>query len=139
MIGLPLSVRIYLFCAPVDMRNGFDGLSSVVTRCEEDLFSGHLFVFISKRRDRIKILTWDSGGFVLWYKRLEQGHFKPSQISEEQKTLTLDSGQLSMLLDGVDYSRVRRSKKWQPGRKKASKPDPNADFVQQGIDTKKKV
>jgi transposase len=118
MIGIPSSVRIYLFCAPVDMRNGFNGLSSIVTRNGEDIFSGHLYVFFSKRRDRIKILAWDSGGFVLWYKRLEIGRYKLPTISEEQKTMTLDSAQLSMLLDGIDFSRVRRSQKWQPPRKK---------------------
>lgn len=118
MIGLPSSVRIYLFCAPVDMRNGFDGLSGVVTQNGADIFSGHLFVFFSKRRDRVKILTWDNGGFVLWYKRIELGKFKPPQITSEQQTISLDATQLSMLLDGIDLSRVRRSKKWQPPKKR---------------------
>jgi transposase len=120
MIGLPSSVRIYLFCAPVDMRNGFDGLSAIVIRNGEDVFNGHLFVFYSKRRDRVKILTWDSGGFILWYKRLELGRYKLPTISEEQKTMTLDSAQLSMLLDGIDISRVRRAKKWQPPHQKCT-------------------
>lgn len=120
MIGLPSSVRIYLFCAPVDMRNGHDGLSAIVTRNGEDVFSGHLFVFLSKRRDRVKILTWDNGGYILFYKRQELGRFKFFEVSAEQKTMTLDSTQLSMLLDGIDFSRVRRSKKWRPPQKNAS-------------------
>lgn len=117
MIGLPSSVRIYLFCAPVDMRNGHDGLSGIVSRSGQDVYSGHLFVFFSRRRDRIKILAWDNGGFILWYKRLELGRFKFPEISIEQKTMSLDGAQLSMLLDGIDFSRVCRAKKWMPPQK----------------------
>jgi len=120
MIGLPSSVRIYLFCAPVDMRNGFDGLSGIVSRSGWDVYNGHLFVFFSRRRDRIKILGWESGGFVLWYKRLELGRFKFSEISKEQKTMTLDAAQLAMLLDGIDFSKVRRTRKWMPPQKNAA-------------------
>jgi len=95
-------------------------LSAIVSRNGEDVFSGHLFVFLSKRRDRVKILTWDNGGYILFYKRQELGRFKFFEVSAEQKTMTLDSTQLSMLLDGIDFSRVRRSKKWRPPQKNAS-------------------
>jgi len=120
MIGLPSSVRIFLFVAPVDMRNGFDGLSALVSRSGADVFSGHLYVFMSRRRDRVKILAWDSGGFVLWTKRLELGRFKLPQVDATQTSTTLDAGQLSMLLDGVDISKVRRIRKWQPPTKNAT-------------------
>jgi transposase len=129
MIGLPSSVKIYLFSEPVDMRNGHDGLAGIVTRNGQDVFNGHLFVFYSKRRDRIKILTWDRGGYILWYKRLELGRFKLSRISKEQKTISLDAAELSMLLDGIDFSRVRRSQKWQPPQKNATVLEPVADHV----------
>lgn len=72
------------------------------------MFSGHLFVFISKRGDRVKILTWDNGGFVLWYKHLERGRFRLPALRPEQENLELDSGQLAMLLDGIDFSCVKR-------------------------------
>ena len=114
MIGLPSSVRIFLFVSPVDMRNGFDGLSALVSRSGEDVFSGHLFVFLSRRRDRVKILAWESGGFVLWTKRLELGRFKLPHVDALQTSMTLDGGQLSMLIDGVDISKVRRIPKWSP-------------------------
>lgn len=129
MIGLPSSVKIFLFSEPVDMRNGHDGLAGMVTRNGQEVFSGHLFVFYSKRRDRIKILTWDTGGYVLWYKRLELGRFKLLHISKERKTITLDSAELGMLLDGIDFSRIRRSKKWQPPQKNATVLGPVADHV----------
>lgn len=114
MIGLPSSVRIFLSMESVDCRKGFDGLSALVKQFGQDVFSGHLFVFVSKGGDRIKILTWDNGGFVLWYKRLERGRFRIPKKEDDQSNVMLDSSQLSMLLDGVDFSRVRRPKKWSP-------------------------
>ena len=118
MISLPTSVRIYLATESTDMRKGFDGLSALVRNWNEDLYSGHLFVFVSRRGDRIKILTWDTGGFVLYYKRLERGRFRIPKLIEGQIKMQLDAAELSMLLDGIDFSRVRRPKKWQPKAKK---------------------
>jgi len=91
-----------------------DGLSAKVQRLGGDPFNGHLYVFLSKRRDRVKILTWSRGGFVLWYKRLEKSCFRMPPVDTEAKTMTLDAGQLAMLLDGIDFSRVKRSKVWEP-------------------------
>jgi transposase len=68
MLSLPSSVRIFFFDAPTDMRKGFDGLAAMVKASGLELFSGHLFVFLSRRADRVKVLTWQRGGFVLWYK-----------------------------------------------------------------------
>lgn len=121
MLTLPESVRIYLATARTDMRKGFDGLSALVEHeLGEDVYSGHLFVFVSGRGNRVKILTWDRGGFVLWYKRLERGRFRMPAIEPNQKTVTLDAGQLAMLLEGVDYSRVIRPKRWQPPTRRAA-------------------
>jgi len=121
MLTLPESVRIYLVATPTDMRKGFDGLSALIEReLGEEVYSGHLFVFVSRRGDRVKILTWERGGFVLWYKRLEQGRFKMPRIAPSQKRVVLDAGQLAMLLDGVDYSQVRRPRRWQPPSRRAS-------------------
>lgn len=114
MLSLPGAVRIYLATEPTDMRKGFDGLTALVKRHGGDVFSGHLFAFVSRRRDRIKILTWDNGGFVLFYKRLEQGRFRLPLCHDDSSRVQLDGPQLSMLLDGVDVSRVRRPKKWLP-------------------------
>jgi len=113
MWGLPESVRILLFTAPTDMRKGFEGLSGLVHAAGEDVYSGALFVFVSRRRDRLKILTFQKGGFVLWYKRLEQGRFKPTRTKGEER-VPLDSTDLSLLLEGIDVSRVRRPKRWRP-------------------------
>lgn len=114
MIALPASVRILLWSEPIDMRKGIDGLAMLVRNADEDVFSGHLFVFVSRRRHQLRILTWQRGGFLLLSKRLEQGVFGLPHPEPGQRRLTLDSAQLAMLLDGVDLRVVARSKVWQP-------------------------
>jgi transposase len=113
VIGLPRSVKIMVFTEPTDMRKGFDGLGALVSAAGEDLYSGHLYVFLSGRRDRAKVLAFERGGFVLWYKRLEQGSFKPLPSSTDGR-VALDATQLSMLLDGIDIRRVKAPRHWQP-------------------------
>ena len=76
MIHLPASVRVYLCLTPCDMRKSFDSLHALVREhLELDAFAGHLFVFTSRRRDRVKILYWDRDGFAVWSKRLEEGTY----------------------------------------------------------------
>jgi transposase len=97
------------------MRNSIDGLAAVIrNQWKEDLYAGDLFVFVSRRGDRAKVLTWDNGGFVLYYKRLEQGRFRLPDFREDALGARLQSSQLAMLLDGIDLSRVRRPKQWVP-------------------------
>jgi len=114
MLSLPSSVRIFLATEPCDMRRGHDGLAALVRQMGHDVYSGHLWVFVSKKRNRIKILTWSAGGFVLLYKRIERGRFRMPSVTDDQTTVRLDATQLSMLLDGIDYSRVRRPTHWMP-------------------------
>jgi transposase len=115
VLTLPGSVRIYIASAPTDMRRSIDGLTSIVKdELEGDVYSGHLFVFVSRRCDRVKILAFDKGGFVLYYKRLERGQFRLPHMDPSTMTVEIDATQLSMLLDGIDYSRVRRPKHWKP-------------------------
>lgn len=114
ILSLPQSVRIFLATQPCDMRKGFDGLCALVRMYGLDVFSGHLFVFVSRNRERAKILTWSDGGFVLYYKRLERGRFKVPRPREGQNTVLLEPAQLMMLLEGIDFSRVRRPRRWNP-------------------------
>ncbi len=117
MLTLPRSVRIFLSSGAQDMRKSIDGLMTIVEgELEGDAYSGHLFVFVSRRGDRVKILTWDKGGFVLYYKRLERGQFRLPHMDPNAMAVEIDATQLSMLLDGIDYSRVRRPKPWMPQR-----------------------
>jgi transposase len=116
MLSLPESVRIFLATEPTDMRKGFYSLSALVKKYGLDVYSGHLFVFVSRDRKKTKVLFWSRGGFVLYYKNLELGRFKTPRFKESSTTISLDGTQLSMLLDGIDYSRVSRPKRWKPPR-----------------------
>lgn len=115
MFALPPSVRVFLASEPVDMRRGHDGLFAIVKTWGLDPFSGDLFGFVGKRRDRVKLLVWHRGGFVLLYKRLEKGRFRIPSVARGERAV-LDATELTMLLDGIDLEHVRRPKLWTPPR-----------------------
>jgi transposase len=97
------------------MRKSIDGLMAIVQgELRQDAYSGHLFVFVSRRCDRVKMLTWGKGGFVLVYKRLERGQFKLPHMDPSTMAVAIDATQLAMLLDGIDFGRVRRPDHWTP-------------------------
>ena len=99
------------------MRRGHDGLAAIVqSQWAVDLYEGHLFVFVGRRSDRVKILFWDRGGFVLYYKRLERGRFRLPKIGTGEKSVTLGASELAMLLDGIDIAAVKQPKRWTPAR-----------------------
>jgi transposase len=117
MIGLPSLhtldraqvARIWLAAEATDMRCGFDRLAErVKVVIGEDPLSGHLFVFRSRRGDRLKILVWERDGFLLWYKRLEAGVFKLPRMSEGARSVELRASELAMILDGIDVSKLKR-------------------------------
>lgn len=115
MLLLPASVRVYFATAPCDMRRGFDTLAAMVREgFGDDPLSGHLFVFRSKRGDRLKILWWDRDGYVLWCKRLEKGTFRiaAGAIDSKAARIELDRRALAMLLEGIDANSVRNSKRY---------------------------
>ena len=115
MLTLPSSVRILLASQPVDMCKSIDGLMALVRNgWGQDVYSGHLFVFVSRRGDRVKVLCWDRGGFVLYYKRLEAGRFRLPAVDEQAQSVQLDATQLAMLLDGIEVAAVKRPRAWAP-------------------------
>jgi transposase len=114
-------VQIVLATEPVDLRRGHDGLVTLVTTLwKADPYSGTIFVFFGRRLDRVKVLFFSAGGFVLYYKRLEQGRFSMPRIPEGASQVALDAASLTMLLDGVDLRAVRRAPMWQPSTKKSA-------------------
>jgi transposase len=124
MLNLPLPVRVYLCLEPTDMRRSFDGLCRMVREfVGADPLSGDLFVFRSKRGDRVKLLYWLGDGLAIWYRRLEEGTFVFPKLDEGTKLsgaravgkhgLEIRSTDLAMLLDGVDLATVKRRKRYQ--------------------------
>ena len=113
MLRLPVSVRIYVAREAVDLRKAFDGLCAITRDAFKlDPFTGHVFVFFNRRRDRIKLLLWERNGFWLLYKRLERGTFEvlTHAASSGEAHIEIDGRRLRLLLDGVDTksSRFRR-------------------------------
>jgi transposase len=107
MFGLSAAVRVYLAKQPADMRNSFDGLAALASGSMAlDPLSGHLFVFVNKRRDRIKILYWDRDGLAVWAKRLERGTFRLPAAGSDRVEMT--TAELAALLAGIDLNTARR-------------------------------
>src|SRR5215472_8390614 len=114
MIHLPASVRVYLCLTPCDMRKSFDSLQALVREhLELDAFAGHLFVFTSRRKDRVKILYWDRDGFAVWSKRLEEGTYAvPFGDGGAERRHEITAQELGALLSGIDLSTAKRRKRY---------------------------
>lgn len=112
MLNLSAGIKIYVYTPVTDMRKGFNGLSGIVrSEFGADPADGSLFVFINRRRDRMKILHFDGGGFWLYYRLLEAGTFEELKGANDLCRLQIDATQLSMLLSGVSLVASRRRRK----------------------------
>ena len=110
MLSVSSQTRVYLARDPVDMRKSFNGLIGLTESVlKQDPLSGHLFVFINRRRDRIKMLYWGRTGFCIWHQHLEEGGYQlpDATTADERKGIEITATQLSLILDGVDLSSVR--------------------------------
>jgi len=113
MLTLPSSVKIFIYSQPADMRSGFNRLSMLTESfMQKDPFSGHLFVFFNKEGDKCKILFWDRTGFVIWYKRLEEGTFEKLPC-ENKPSIEVDVAKLTWILEGIDLLKARRRKRYE--------------------------
>ena len=111
MLSVSTKVRIFLCTRPTDLRQGFDGLHGLVLEVlRQDPLSGDLFVFLNKRRDRLKLLVWEGDGWMVLYKRLESGTFAPPAGQED--SLALSSAQLALLLGGIDLVQTRQRQRY---------------------------
>lgn len=120
MLSLPVPVKIFVHTSATDMRKSFDGLSAVVSNfMDEDPLSGHMFLFINRRGDRVKLLYWSGDGYALWYKRLERGTFEmPVRVqggSDTTPRMEISASQMSLLLDGIELTSARRRKRYSLG------------------------
>jgi transposase len=116
---LSAAVRVFLCTRPTDLRKGFDGLSGLVQEgFSQDPLSGHLFLFLNRRRDRIKILYFDRDGLVIWYKRLEVGCFQNLESTPDAAQHSGSAGielsvtDLAMILNGINLATARRRKRY---------------------------
>jgi transposase len=119
MLSLSLPGRVFLCMLPTDMRKSFDSLAGLVEReLGQDPLTGDLFVFRSRRGDRLKLLYWDNDGLAIWYKRLEEGTFVfPTADQQRVRVgahgLVIRPAELAMLLDGIDLAHVKRRQRYQ--------------------------
>jgi transposase len=108
-----LLVRVYFCTSQTDMRKGFDTLAVLVRDgLGYDPLSGHLFLFVGRRRDRLKILYWDRDGYALWYKRLEKGTFRMPVAKPDATSIELKASELAMLLEGIDLRSIKRRERF---------------------------
>jgi transposase len=115
VLTLAAGVKVFFATEPVDLRRGHDGLCALVRNVLAlDPFAGHLFVFVGRRSDRIKVLFWDRGGFVVYYKRLARGRFRIPRVPDGADRVVLDATELAMLLGGFDVGRAPRATAWEP-------------------------
>lgn len=116
MILLPRAVRVYVATQPINLHRSFDGLAAEVrSLLALDPLSGHVFVFLNRRRTMMKLLVWTRGGFTIVHKRLERGTFTfPVRVTAEATHVEVDAHELSMLLEGIDVTRAKVSRRWEP-------------------------
>jgi transposase len=117
VLSLPPSVRLFVATQAVDGRKGADSLMVIVRDVfGQDPLSGHLFVFFSKRRDRVRIVYWDRNGIAMWTKRLELGRFRPTFSADGKLVMdAIEAAELALIMEGLDLTNARRRPRWQPG------------------------
>ena len=124
MMLLPRAVKVYVATAPCNLKKSFDGLSNEVRAVlAKDPLSGHVFVFLNRRKTQVKLLLWTRGGFTIVHKRLEQGTFSfPSRVTAQAQSIEVDVHELTMLLEGIEVARAKTSPRWEPPRQASQEP-----------------
>lgn len=123
MLSLPPSVRLFVATQPVDGRKGADSLMMIVRDVfGHDPLGGHLFIFFSKRRDRVRVVYWDRNGFAMWSKRLQRGRYHPSFSSDGKLAASaIEAAELALIVEGIELAGARRRPRWEPAKKSAEK------------------
>jgi len=117
VLSLPPSVRLFVATQPVDGRKGPDSLMALVRDVlRQDPLSGHLFIFFSKRCDRVRIVYWDRNGYAMWTKRLEKGRFRPTTFWKDGRlsSVSIEAAELALVVEGIELAGARRRPRWQP-------------------------
>jgi transposase len=119
VLSLPPSVRVFVATQSVDGRKGADSLMVIVRDVfRHDPLGGHLFVFFSKRADRVRVVYWDRDGFAMWTKRLERGRFCAAfAVDGTFAASAIEPADLALILGGIDLAGARRRPRWEPIKK----------------------
>lgn len=121
MLPVHSGLKFYLYRHPTDMRKSFEGLCAIIyTQFSADPLSptfgtgqaGDVYVFLNRRRDRIKLLVWDRSGFWIFYKRLESGTFQLPRVTAGRTCLDLPYEELMLILEGIDLTHIRRRRRY---------------------------
>jgi transposase len=119
--------RIYLYAKNVDMRKSFDGLHGIIqTEFQRDVRFGDLFLFLNRRRNRIKLMYWDRDGLAIWMKRLERGTFQRPQPPTGANHVEMDATDLALLLSGIELATVKRRPRYSFEPAPPLTPEPNS-------------
>jgi len=116
MILVPRAVRVYFATQPVNLRRSFDGLTNEIRHVlGHDPLSGHVFVFLNRRKNQVKLIVWTRGGFTIVHKRLERGTFTfPARVIDGATSVMIDVHELAMLLEGIEVERAKTQPRWEP-------------------------
>lgn len=113
MLPISTSLHFYLYRSATDMRKSFDGLCGLIRmELSRDPLSGDVYVFLNRRRDRIKLLVWERGGFWIFYKRLEKGTFQLPADAQNRACIQLPYEELLMLIEGIDLTSIKRRRRY---------------------------
>lgn len=113
MFSLSSTFRYYFYNSVTDMRKGFDGLCGLVhVELGRRPISGEVFIFVNNQRDKIKLLHWEHGGFVLYYKRLERGTFELPRVSVPAKTCQISWSSLMLMIEGISIEKYKQRKRY---------------------------
>ena len=116
MILVPRAVRVYFATQPMNLHKSFDGLSNEIRHAlGYDPLGGHVFVFLNRRKNQVKLIVWTRGGFTIVHKRLERGTFTfPARVVGDATSVAIDVHELAMLLEGIDVSHAKSKPRWEP-------------------------
>lgn len=116
MIVVPRSVRVYFAAEPMNLHRSFDGLSNEIRHAlGYDPLNGHVFVFLNRRRNQVKLVMWTRGGFTIVHKRLERGTFTfPARVVAGAASVEIQAHELAMLLEGIEVEDAKTKPRWEP-------------------------
>jgi transposase len=115
---------VYFATQPTNLRQSFEGLTNQIRHAlGYDPLNGHVFVFLNRRRNQVKLILWTRGGFTIVHKRLERGTFTfPARVTEGVASVAIDVHELAVLLEGIEVDELKTKPRWEPTPRSSSTP-----------------